>query len=76
MFNELFDILDTEYRLENISLIAENLDHILKLTDEYYLKDGNKQDQAIDAVVATLLKYKKFEKKAPPQNFELRSHCC
>lgn len=76
MFNELFDILDPEYRLENISFIAENLDLILKLTSEYYLKDGFKQDQAIDAIVSTLLKYKKFEKKVPSQNFDLRSHCC
>ena len=76
MLDDLFEALDPEYRLDNISIISENLDEILKLTSEYYLKDGYKQDQAIEAVVQILLKYKKFEKKAPPDKFELRSHCC
>ena len=62
MFDSLFDMLEEEKRLDNISDIASLLHCILLKIDQDQLKPGADKHKAIDAVIAILVQYKKFEK--------------
>lgn len=74
MLDELFNMLNEDDRLSDISDIAFYLDEILRKTNEYHLKKGFSQNESIDAIINILIRYKKTDKDVKVPNFQSRCY--
>lgn len=58
MLDTLFSLIKSEVGIGHLADILKGIENIVELVSEEYLKDGNAQNAAIDALVQILQQHK------------------